>query len=116
VEVQVNIDCADPDALRAFYCEALGYVAKGSAGQYRSCVPREGVDGPKLIFQQVPEQKRVKNRLHLDLVVGDDIEGEATRFAALGATRISDEPVRDDEGAWIVMADPEGNEICICDS
>ena len=116
MEVQVNIDCADADALRDFYCEALGYEPKGFAGQYRSCVPRDGVNGPKIVFQQVPEQKRVKNRVHLDLVVGADIEGEAARFAALGATRVSDAPVREEGGAWIVMADPEGNEICICDS
>ena len=115
MEVQINVDCADADALRTFYCEALGYVAEGTGAQYRSCVPREGVDGPKLVFQQVPEPKRVKNRIHLDLVVGDDIEREAARFAALGATRVSKEPVRELGGAWIVMTDPEGNEICICD-
>jgi predicted enzyme related to lactoylglutathione lyase len=116
VEVQVNIDCADADALRDFYCQALGYVAKGGGGQYRSCVPADGGDGPKLVFQQVRESKLGKNRVHLDLIVGDDIEGEAARFAALGATRISDEPVREQGCAWIVMADPEGNEICVCDS
>ncbi len=116
MEVQVNIDCADADALRDFYCEALGYVPKGFAGQYRSCVPRDGVAGPKLVFQQVPEPKQVKNRMHLDLVVGEDIEGEAARFVALGATRLSATPVREQGGAWIVLADPEGNEICICDS
>jgi hypothetical protein len=116
LEVQINIDCADADALRGFYCEALGYVPKGEGAQYRSCVPRTGVDGPKLVFQQVAEPKAVKNRVHLDLIVGEDIEGEAARFAALGASRVSDEPVRELGCAWIVMADPEGNEICICDS
>jgi predicted enzyme related to lactoylglutathione lyase len=116
LEVQVNIDCADGDALRDFYCQALGYVARGGGAQYRSCVPPDGGNGPTLVFQQVPESKRVKNRLHLDLVVGDDIEGEAARFVALGATRLRDEPFREQGCAWIVMADPEGNEICICDS
>jgi predicted enzyme related to lactoylglutathione lyase len=116
MEVQVNIDCADADALRAFYCEALGYVPKGAIAQYRSCVPGEGVNGPKIIFQEVPERKRVKNRVHLDLVVGDDIEAQAARFVALGGSRVSAEPVRDADGAWIVMLDPEGNEICLCDS
>ena len=115
MEVQVNIDCADADALRDFYCEALGYLPKGTIEQYRSCVPGKGVSGPKIIFQQVPEPKRVKNRLHLDLVV-DDIEAEAARFVALGASRVSAEPVRDADGAWIVMLDPEGNEICLCDN
>ena len=60
IEVQVNIDCADADALQAFYCEALGYRAHGNAGQYRSCMPGAGVTGPKIVFQQVPEAKAVE--------------------------------------------------------
>ena len=113
--VEVNIDCTDADALRAFYCAALGYEPHGFAGSYRSCVPAGDSTGPKIVFQQVPEPKTVKNRMHLDVVV-DDIEAEATRWIELGATRISAEPVREHGGAWIVMGDPEGNEICLCDS
>ena len=114
--VQVNIDCADREALRAFYCAALGYEPHGSAGTtYCSCVPGTGADGPKLVFQQVPEAKVGKNRVHLDLIV-DDIEAEAERWVALGATRVSAEPVSEFGGNWIVMLDPEGNELCLCDS
>jgi predicted enzyme related to lactoylglutathione lyase len=112
-EIQVNIDCADPKALRAFYCEALGYEPYGEFGDYVSCVPVGGEGGPKIIFQRVPESKAVKNRVHLDLVV-DDIEAEAERFGKLGATRVSAEPVSDGDCAWIVMRDPEGNELCLC--
>lgn len=114
--VEVNIDCADAEGLRAFYCAALGYEAYGRAGTtYCSCVPAGDSTGPKIIFQRVPEPKAVKNRLHLDVIV-DDIDAEAARWTALGATRMSAEPVREHGGAWIVMGDPEGNEICICDS
>ncbi len=115
IELQVNIDCADADALRAFYCDALGYRPRGNAGQYRSCIPGDNATGPRIVFQQVPEPKAVKNRIHLDLVV-DDIEAESVRFIALGATRVSADPVCEDGGCWIVMLDPEGNEICLCDS
>jgi predicted enzyme related to lactoylglutathione lyase len=115
MRVEVNIDCADADTLRAFYCAALGYEASGEAGTYRACLPAGDATGPKIVFQQVPEPKTVKNRMHLDVIV-DDIEAEAVRWTALGATRISAEPVREHGGAWIVMGDPEGNEICLCDS
>jgi predicted enzyme related to lactoylglutathione lyase len=115
IEVQVNIDCADADTLRAFYCDALGYRPHANAAHYRSCIPGENTTGPKIVFQEVPEEKAVKNRVHLDLVV-DDIEAESVRFVALGATRVSTEPVCEDGGCWIVMLDPEGNEICLCDS
>lgn len=115
IEVQVNIDCADAAALRAFYCEALGYRPHAASGQYVSCDPESGAVGPKIVFQQVAEPKTVKNRVHLDIVV-DDIEAEASRWVTLGATRVSAEPVCEGGGCWIVMLDPEGNEICLCDS
>ena len=115
IEVQINIDCADADALRAFYCEALGYRAHRESGTYVSCIPGAGAVGPKIVFQQVPEPKVVKNRVHLDLVV-DDIEAESARFVALGATRVSVEPIGEGGDRWIVMLDPEGNEICLCAS
>jgi hypothetical protein len=113
-EIQINIDCHDLDAMVVFYTAALDYRPHGSAGStYRSIVSRDG-DGPKLVFQKVPEDKVVKNRVHLDLIVGDDIEGEARRYLALGARRLSDAPIGDDDCRWIVMADPEGNELCLC--
>ena len=112
MEIQVNLDCADADALAAFYCAALGYEPHGAVGQYRSLVAPAG-SGPKLILQQVAEPKSAKNRMHLDLVV-DDIEAEAARFVALGATRV--QRVEEFGINWIVMHDPEGNELCLCDS
>lgn len=74
--------------------------------------PHTGVGkGMRLLFQQVPEPKTVKNRLHLDLHYGpDDYEAQAARLETLGATRLG---AYDEDGAkWILMADPEGNEFC----
>ena len=114
MEIQVNIDCADLDRMVDFYTAALGYVPFGSAGEtYRSIVPDAGT-GPKIVFQRVPEGKSAKNRVHLDLIVGDRVEEEADRFVALGAHRVSDAPVEEGGTHWIVLADPEGNELCIC--
>jgi len=115
VEVQVNIDCYDADALAQWYCDALGYTRHGAAGQYRSIVPLDGTDGPKLIFQQVRQAKTHKNRIHLDLIVGD-IDAAARRFTDLGAQRVSAEPIEEHGVRWIVFLDPEGNELCLCDS
>jgi predicted enzyme related to lactoylglutathione lyase len=113
VEIQVNIDCEDLDRMVEFYCAALGYQPEGSLEQhYRSITARDG-RRPKLVFQKVPESKVVKNRVHLDFLVGDDYEAEATRWETLGATRV--EQVAEAGLNWIVMRDPEGNEICVCD-
>lgn len=115
MELTLNLDCRDLDVAEAFWCAALGYRRRGTIGPYRSLEPASGA-GPKLILQQVPEPKRAKNRLHLDLdhPADFDIEAEAARLEALGARRASGLVEEIPGAAWIVMADPEGNEFCVC--
>ncbi|MCW8379438.1 VOC family protein [Streptomyces justiciae] len=68
--------------------------------------------GRRLLFQRVPEEKTVKNRLHLDLHPGDGLrEAEVERLTGLGASVLRE--VKEPSGAWVVMADPEGNEFCV---
>ena len=105
--------CHDPTALADFWAAALGYVSIGEAGAYVVLYP-DGRPGPKLLLQQVPEAKTVKNRMHLD-IDATDIEAEATRLEALGAKRLAAAPVHEHGTNWILMADPEGNEFCVCD-
>jgi catechol 2,3-dioxygenase-like lactoylglutathione lyase family enzyme len=112
MEIQVNVDCADLDTMVRFYTAALGYEPYGRAGDHYASIVHPTL--PKLVFQKVPEAKSAKNRVHLDLIVGPEIEAEATRFETLGATRV--EQINEYGLNWIVMHDPEGNEICICDA
>jgi predicted enzyme related to lactoylglutathione lyase len=107
------VDCADPVALAEFWAPALGYVSVGEVGSYVALFP-DGRPGPKLLLQRVEEPKVTKNRVHFDLEV-PDIEAEATRLVDLGATRVSDGPVSEHGSTWVLMADPEGNEFCVCD-
>lgn len=65
-----------------------------------------GGPGPTLFFQQVPEPKTVKNRVHLD-VEAPDQQAEVDRLLALGAT------VHSVHERWTTMLDPEGNEFCV---
>ncbi|MFF7752871.1 VOC family protein [Streptomyces sp. NPDC007971] len=61
---------------------------------------------------QVPEAKTAKNRLHLDLHPGDGRRAdEVARLEALGASVLRE--AKEPGGAWVVMADPEGNEFCV---
>ena len=108
------LDCTDPDGLAQFWSSALDYVNVGAAGVYLALIPN-GRPGPKLLLQRVDEPKSVKNRMHVDLEVSD-IESEATRLVALGATRVSEGPCSEHGSTWILMADPEGNEFCVCDA
>jgi hypothetical protein len=107
------LDCADPERLAGFWAAALDYVNVGSAGAYFALYPRDR-SRPKLLLQRVAEPKAAKNRMHIDIEAAD-IEAEADRLTSLGATRRSDLPSHEHGSSWILMADPEGNEFCVCD-
>ena len=148
--IQVTLDAHDPRALSSFWRDVLGYVHPGPPGvdlphgadplaawddfltqigvpeeqrNTRSAVEDPDGDGPRLFFQQVPEDKVAKNRVHLDVraapgLTGDErmaaLEAECERLVALGGTRLTrHEPAPPMSGGHIVMADPEGNEFCL---
>ncbi len=107
------LDCRDPAALAPFWAIALGYVTLGGVENYVLLGP-DGRPGPKLLLQQVPEEKIGKNRMHLDIEVAD-IENLASRLEQLGAHRVRIDAMAEHGSQWILMTDPEGNEFCVCD-
>jgi hypothetical protein len=115
---QVTFDCGEPRRVAEFWCHTLGYTLHESGVV---CVDPTGV-GPRLYFQQVPEGKVAKNRVHLDVRAGTGLvgaerlavlEAECARLVDLGATRVRLLPADDDEESCIVMQDVEGNEFCL---
>ena len=147
--VQVTFDCHDPESLSKFWAAALGYVNPAPPGQavgpdddvfaaWHEFLREAGVPesewngasaaqdpdgvGPRLFFQRVPEDKTVKNRLHLDIrvgtgLVGDErvsaLEAECERLTALGATKVRLMRADGINESCLVMQDPEGNEFCL---
>lgn len=82
--------------------------------------------GPVLWFQQVPEAKAGKNRLHLDVYPTgrDDSTPLASRIRMVDAKvaelvdagAVVDHVTRDDnpnDPVYYVVMDPEGNEFCV---
>jgi len=67
----------------------------------------------RVLFQWVPEAKTVKNRVHLDVQVGQDkVEETVAALTGRGATFLH----RGQQGPvhhWVTMADIEGNEFCV---
>ncbi|MFF4217916.1 VOC family protein [Streptomyces nondiastaticus] len=147
-QLQLTIDCADPRRMVAFWAEALGYVPEpppeghatwreywssmgvpeaelaNGAGETPESIVDPAGRGPRVWFQQVPEPKTTKNRLHLDLKVGGGrgvpletrtvrVTVAVDRLTAAGATviRVLDDPKQDHYG--VVLQDPEGNEFCV---
>ncbi|MFK0101368.1 VOC family protein [Streptomyces sp. NPDC091040] len=118
----IVFDCAHPASAARFWAAALdGYAVAPyddaelarlrflgihSTEDDPTVLVEPAGAGPRLWFQRVPEGKRVKNRVHLDLRA-TDLEAEIRRLTALGAT------VRDRHPDNVVLADPEGNEFCL---
>lgn len=119
-QVQVVFDCADPARLARFWVDALQYTLEEEWNSAAAIVDPDGV-GPRLYFQQVPEAKTVKNRVHLDLNQGGSgvspadrrqrVDAEVERLKDLDADELY--RMENDGEYWVTMADPEGNEFCV---
>ena len=104
---QVVIDSQRADEIAAFWSALLERPVNDEANQFFAMIPASG-DGtfPALMFLAVPEPRKGKNRMHLDLVASD-LAAEVERAVALGATKVAD---FDEYGArWTTLTDPEGN-------
>ncbi|TDU74539.1 MULTISPECIES: VOC family protein [unclassified Streptomyces] len=137
---QVTIDSADPHALADWWADALGWevepideefirkmVAEGQATEDDTTTHRgalvwkvgagirhpDGIErAPRVLFQLVPEPKKVKNRVHLDVRTGSDNPQEVVqRLIAKGARHLHEG--RQGPYTWTTIADPEGNELCV---
>ncbi|WP_457973805.1 VOC family protein [Arthrobacter sp. D1-17] len=78
--------------------------------------PKEELDATaparRLLFQTVPEQKTLKNRVHWDVRLdGRDKDEVRAELEARGATFLW--TASQGPHSWYTMADPEGNEFCI---
>jgi Glyoxalase-like domain len=141
-DFQVVFDAAQPHLLARWWAELLGWMVEPQDEAFIRRMIAEGhatdadtttVDGAlvwktgaaivhpdgsvpgqrrRILFQQVPEGKQVKNRVHLDVYAGaGGAEAEAGLLTARGATLLH--RGRQGPHTWITMADPEGNEFCL---
>ncbi len=108
----VTIDTGDAGALAAWWADLLGVDMRALDDPPTYVViPGQETGGIQLGFQQVPEKKQGKVRIHLDLIAFDLDEAQATIEAKGG--RFIEEQDWHGEHQWRVMADPEGNEFCV---
>ena len=113
--LNVTFDCSNGELVARFWSEVTGWSgAKAEMpGNSYWLVGPGGDAAPRLVFVEVPEPKRVKNSVHLDLLPRDGSQDqEITRIESLGG-RVIDDRREVSPGGWVVMADPEGNEFCI---
>ncbi len=102
------LSCDGSRAVGEFWSAALGWPLVWDEGEETAIQSPAG--GTKISWGGPPYLPRPsKNRLHLDLVA-EDRDAEVSRLLALGA-RPRD--VGQGEVAWVVLADPDGNEVCV---
>jgi len=107
----LTVDCAEPATIARFWAAALGWRLEGEDRQDDIEVVDPSNPRNRQLFQRVPESKSVKNRLHLDLRPSGTRGAEVERLKELGATVL--EGFGGPEATWVVMQDPEGNELCV---
>ena len=108
VLAQVGIDVSDLDRAEAFYSALLGVKRVAARDQYLDFEPLPG--GLTVYLQKVPDRKTSKTRVHLDVMV-KDMEGSLARVEEMGGRKLA-YFLEDGEG-WTVIADPDGNELCL---
>ena len=108
----VVIDCNDFPRMLEFWQRALNYVPRDPPEEGWAVLRDPAGQGVNVSLQRVPEPRRGKNRLHLDLYT-EDQEQEVERLLALGATGHprAAEPGED----FVLLQDPEGNVFCVVD-
>ena len=93
------IDAVDPERMGRFWAPALGLEAEPVPSGFKLSGP---TPEHTVWVDRVPEDKTVKNRVHLDVHgAGVDDYPDATPLSAEGRF------------PWRVMADPEGGEFCL---
>ena len=111
-ELVVVLDCADLERAAVFWTTVLGYRRQAyGGGPYLALVPQDG-GGVELLLQRTGDRKGGKNRVHLDLRT-DDLDSEVSRVQAAGGVVLTAEPVVEAGWRWHVLADPDGNELCV---
>jgi hypothetical protein len=103
---EIVVDCVDPWAQATWWAAVFSaQPAREERRPWAWVADAPGLPYEYLVFNPVPEPKTVKNRMHWDVwgVGPDALAGHGARLLR----------APDDEIAWHVFADPEGNEFCV---
>jgi predicted enzyme related to lactoylglutathione lyase len=107
----VVLDCADPPHLARFWSQATGWTATSAAPGFMSF---QHPTAPATRFEllAVAAPKQGKNRVHIDVAPSpeEDLAVAVARLEAVGAQH---RDIGQGDVSWVVLADPEGNELCV---
>jgi predicted enzyme related to lactoylglutathione lyase len=110
---RVVFDCKDPVKLADFWEAATGYTRAKLPPEEKGKIEviyHPDKIGPMYMFHVNPDEKKVKNRVHVEFDT-KDMDADVGRLTELGAKVVA---THGEPGvSWTVMSDPEGNEFCV---
>lgn len=112
----ITFDAYEPYRIAEFWSAVTGFPISPDdvEGDDEVLLESGRPDVPGLLFIRVPDAKTVKNRVHLDIQPPTGTRDETVeRLVALGAKVVDDQRDADGVLGWVVLADPEGNELCV---
>ncbi len=108
--LEIAIDAIDIAAVRPFWKAVLGYADEAGRTGPEDPLIDPVWQGPALWFQQMDASRPQRNRIHLDVSVPHDEALRRVRAALdAGGSLVSDAHAP----AFWVLADAEGNEVCV---
>jgi predicted enzyme related to lactoylglutathione lyase len=110
--VCVVIDALEPDRLARFWAHALGWSVGPTTAVGVELLPGDET-GFHVVLRPTPAAKAGQNRIHVDLTTrtADDQRRTVDELLALGACHV--DIGQGPEETHVVLADPEGNELCV---
>jgi predicted enzyme related to lactoylglutathione lyase len=110
--VSLTIDANDPLRLARFWAEVLGWNVDDSDPDEIGLVPTDGTRFG-IVVEPVPEPKVGQNRVHLDITTTsiEDQNESVAHLLEVGAHHVDIGQTPEED--HVVLADPEGNELCI---
>ncbi|MEZ5410806.1 MAG: VOC family protein [Acidimicrobiales bacterium] len=112
--VAIAVNAIAPDRLAQFWAHALHWSKRPSDRGDIAIVPTD-VTRFHVLFRAATHEKLGQNRIHFDLTTTspDDQTDTVTELLAIGASHVD---IGQGPGeSHVVLADPEGNELCIVD-
>jgi 4a-hydroxytetrahydrobiopterin dehydratase len=110
--IEIAIDAMDIPRVRPFWQAVTGYVDEPGPSELGDTALLDPLRrGPAIWFQQMDAPRPQRNRIHLDVDVPPELAQPRIDAAlAAGGTLV----YTGEAPAFWVLADPEGNEACIC--
>jgi 4a-hydroxytetrahydrobiopterin dehydratase len=109
--LEIGIDALDIGAVRPFWKTVMAYVDEPGDDDPNGGLIDPAGQLPSIWFQPMDAPRPQRNRVHLDITVADDEADARLRSAiAAGGRLVNDSHAR----AFWVLADAEGNEVCVC--